>query len=385
MSLPRRQLRMGMVGGGLGSFIGPVHRMAAELDGQVRLVAGAFASSAEGSIAAGRHYGIDESRAYPDYTTLLREESRRADGIDFITIVTPNHLHFPVARAALAAGLHVICDKPVTATLAEAEMLAEMVARSDRLFALTYTYSGYPMLREARARCRSGTLGKIRKIVVEYSQGWLAEPVEHTGSKQAAWRTDPQQAGPGGCISDIGVHAFHLAEFVSGLEVVEICADLSRVIPGRHLDDDCNVLLRFDNGAPGVLIASQIASGDRNGLRLRVWCDHGGLEWSHENPSVLQFHRSDQVTELLYAGAGKLDAHAVAATRLPIGHPEGFIEAFANLYRDFTRAVQAECTLDETLLPGITEGLRGMRFIDRAVHGGRAWVKLTDSGKDVRP
>lgn len=376
MSVPLRPLRMGMVGGGPRAFIGPVHRMAAELDGCIRLVAGAFASTAEGSREAGRRFGIDESRAYPDYATLLREETRREDGIDFVAIVTPNHLHFPVAKAALEVGLHVMCDKPVTATLEEAERLADIVARSGRLFGLSYTYSGYAMLREARARCLGGALGKIRKIVVEYSQGWLAEAVEREGSKQAGWRTDPQQAGLGGCIGDIGVHAFHLAEFVSGRRVVEICPDLNRLVPGRQLDDDCNVLLRFDNGAPGVLIASQIATGDRNGLRLRVWGDRGGLEWSHEEPGLLRFHRPDMVTELLHAAGGSLNRLAATASRLPIGHPEGFIEAFANIYRDFAADIRAG--RNDTLVPCIADGLRSLRFVDRAVNGGRGWIRLSD-------
>lgn len=376
MSLPSRPLRMGMVGGGPGAFIGPVHRMAAELDGSIRLVAGAFSSTAEGSREAGRRYGIDEARAYPDYAALLREEATRNDGIELVAIVTPNHLHFPVARAALEAGLHVICDKPVTATLAEAELLADLVARSGRLFGLTYTYSGYPMLREARARCCGGTLGKIRKVVVEYSQGWLAEAVERGGSKQAGWRTDPRQAGLGGCIGDIGVHAFHIAEFVTGRRVVEICADLNRVVADRRLDDDCNVLLCFDNGAPGVLIASQIATGDRNGLRLRVWGDRGGLDWSHEDPGVLRFHRADMVTEVLHAGGGKLDTQAASASRLPIGHPEGFIEAFANIYRDFAAAIRGGRTIESTLVPGIADGVRSLRFVDRAVNGNRGWARL---------
>jgi predicted dehydrogenase len=367
---------MGMVGGGPRAFIGPIHRMAAELDGNIRLVAGAFASTAEGSREAGRRYGIDEARAYPDYAALLREEAQRQDGIELVAIVTPNHLHFPVARAALEAGLHVICDKPVTSTLAEAEALADIVARTGRLLGLTYTYSGYPMLREARARCLGGALGKIRKVVVEYSQGWLADAVERQGSKQAEWRTDPQQAGLGGCIGDIGVHAFHIAEFVTGRRVAEICPDLNRIVAGRRLDDDCNILMRFDNGAPGVLIASQIATGDRNGLRLRVWGERGGLDWSHEDPGVLRFHRADMVTEVLHAGGGKLDAQAVSASRLPIGHPEGFIEAFANIYRDFAAAIRGGSTIEHTLVPGITDGVRSLRFVDRAVNGTRSWIGL---------
>jgi len=374
--MKRRPLRMAMVGGGPGAFIGPVHRMAAELGGDIRLVAGAFASTAEGSRRAAELYSIDNARAYPDYATLLREEALREDSIDFVTIVTPNHLHFPVAKAALEAGVHVMCDKPMTATLQQAASLADIVACSGKLFALTYVYSGYPMLREARARCLGGVLGEIRKLVVEYSQGWLAKAVEQDGSKQAAWRTDPQQAGQGGCVGDIGVHAFHIAEFVSGQRIVEICPDLSRVIPGRRLDDDCNILFRLDNGAPGVLIASQIATGDRNGLRLRIYGDRGGLEWCHEEPSVLRFNRPDIVTEVLHAGGGGLAPSALSASRLPVGHPEGFVEAFANIYRDFGGAIRNNTAITDTLVPGITDGLRSLGFVDRAVNGGRSWVPI---------
>jgi predicted dehydrogenase len=376
MSASRVPLRMGMVGGGPLAFIGPVHRMGAELDGEIRLVAGAFASTAERSREAGQRFGIDDSRAYADYATMFREERVRADGIDFVAIVTPTHLHYPIAKAALEAGLHVLCDKPVTATAAQAQELASIVASGRTLFGVSYTYSGYPMLREARARCLDGTLGKIRKVVVEYSQGWLSEAIELKDNKQAAWRTDPNQAGLGGCIGDIGVHAFHIAEFVSGQRIVEICADLSRVVPGRQLDDDCNVLLRFDNGAPGVLLASQIATGDRNGMRVRIWGDRGGLDWSHEEPGLLRYNRADMVTEVVHAGSSVLCQEASAALRLPVGHPEGFIEAFANIYRDFASAIRSGRRIEETSIPGIADGLRGMRFVEEAVRSGRGWRPL---------
>jgi predicted dehydrogenase len=284
-----------------------------------------------------------------------------------------------VACAALEAGLHVMSDKPATATLAEAVELKRVVDASQRLFGLTYTYTGYAMVREAREIVRRGDLGPVRKVVVEYSQGWLAKPVEKDpDNRQAGWRTDPSQAGLGGCIGDIGVHAFNIAEFVSGRRVERVCADLSSIVPGRELDDDCNVLLRFEGGAPGVLVASQIAAGDRNGLRLRVYGETGGLDWSHERPSELTINRLDGSSLKLHAGAPSLSAASLSVTRLPTGHPEGFIEAFANIYRDFARAVVAGATRAETV-PDIVEGVRGMAFVESALassRSGSAWTSL---------
>jgi len=295
----KRRLRMGLVGGGPGSFIGPVHRIAAELDREIELVAGAFSSDPDRSRDAGVLYGIDPERAYPSLEAMLREETARPEGIDFVAVATPNFHHLPAVRAALAAGVPVICDKPATATLAEAEEMAALVRQAGLPFALTYTYSGYPLVREARARIAAGAIGKVRKILVEYPQGWLAG---EAAGKQAEWRVDPARAGAGGCIADIGVHAFHLAEFVSGLRVERFMADLGTVVPGRLLDDDCQLLLRFNNGARGALLASQISIGERNGLRLRVYGETGGFDWKQETPNTLIQHHLDGRTELVQAG-----------------------------------------------------------------------------------
>jgi predicted dehydrogenase len=371
--MPRR-LRMGLIGGGPGAFIGPVHRLAAEMDREIELVAGCFSSDPARSCAAGAGYRIDPARAYPDIATMLAAETARADGIDFVAITTPNHLHFPAAKAALEAGLAVICDKPATTTLAEARRLAAIIAHSGRPFALTYTYSGYPLVREARARIAAGALGTIRKVMVDYPQGWLAQP--DTG-KQAEWRGDPARAGAGGCIADIGVHAFHLAEFVTGLQVVKILADLGTVVPGRLVDDDCQILLRFGNAARGALLASQISTGERNGLALRVYGEAGGLTWRQEAPNQLWLHHRDGRTELVQAGDPGLGAAAQRATRTPGGHPEGYLEAFANLYRDFAALLRGE---GGGLIPGIDAGLRGMALIEtalRASAAGAGWVDFT--------
>jgi predicted dehydrogenase len=369
-----RRLRMGMIGGGPGSFIGPVHRIAAELDREIELVAGCFSSDAVRSREAGESYRIDPARAYADLDTLFARERARSDAIDFVAIVTPNHHHLPAARAALAAGVPVISDKPATATLAEAHELAALVASSALPYALTHTYSGYPLVREARARVAEGAVGTIRKVVVEYPQGWLAGAA--TG-KQAEWRIDPARSGPGGCIGDIGTHAFQLAEFVSGLKVTEILADLAAVVPGRPVDDDCTVLLRFENGARGVLLASQIEVGEMNGLRIRLYGDKGGLVWKQETPNTLTLHTLDGRTEIIHAGGAQLGPDAVSRTRTPTGHPEGYLEAFANLYRDFAAVLRGESA---PLLPGIADALRGMTFVDTAVTASRTragWVPLT--------
>jgi predicted dehydrogenase len=372
--MTERPIRLAMVGGGPGSFIGPVHRMAAELDGAFKLVAGAFSRDPAKSRATAERYGLSADRAYHDYDAMLDAERARPDGAEIVAIVTPNHMHLPVAEVAVARGFHVISDKPATATLAEALALKSVLARGSIRYGLTYTYTGYPMVREAREICRTGTLGAIRKVTVEYSQGWLAGAAEQTGNRQAAWRVDPAQAGAGGAIGDIGVHAFHIVEFVTGRRVERLCADLSRMVPGRLLDDDCNILLKFDNGAPGVLVASQIAAGDRNGLRLRVYGEKGGLDWWHEAPQILTVNWPDRPTETLHAGASYL-RRGTQESRLPTGHPEGFIEAFANIYRDFADHIRNG---GETLVPGIEDGVRGMAFIQRAIASSkaRAWIDL---------
>lgn len=366
-----RRLRMGLIGGGPGSFIGPVHRIAAELDREIELVAGVFSSDAGRSAEAGASYRIDSARAYPSLDAMFAAERARDDGIDFVSIVSPNHHHLPAARAALAAGVPVISDKPATSTLAEARELADHVKAAGLPYGLSHTYSGYPLVREARARIAAGALGKVRKVVVEYPQGWLAGEVSN---KQAEWRADPAKSGPGGCIADIGTHAFQLAEFVTGLKVTELLADLGTVVPGRLVDDDCSVFMRFENGARGVLLASQIEVGEMNGLRIRVYGESGGLLWKQEVPNTLTIHSIDGRTEIVHAGGSQIGADAASRTRTPTGHPEGYLEAFANIYRDFAAALRGE---PAPLLPGIEDALRGMTFIDTAIAASRdraGWV-----------
>jgi predicted dehydrogenase len=378
----QQKLRMGMVGGGPGAFIGPVHRIAAELDGKIELVAGAFSQSPERSRVAGETYKIDPDRAYADYKSMIAAECKRADPIDFVAIVTPNHLHLPVALASLAAGFPVMSDKPATATYQEAVELEKAVVKSGLPYGLTHTYAGYALVREARAVCAGGELGRIRKIVVEYLQGWLTKPIETTGQKQAAWRSDPAQSGLGGCIGDIGVHAFHLTEYVTGLKVVGLNASLLSVVEGRRLDDDCTALLRMDNEARGIVLASQIAAGEGNGLRLRVYGEKGSLDWRQEDPNRLRVKWLDGPEEIRHAAGSYLSADARAVTRLPGGHPEGYLEAFAVLYREFADVLIAwqKSRKNETppTLPGIEAGVRGMRFIDRAIESSKSgsWIEF---------
>lgn len=378
----QRKLRMGMVGGGPGAFIGPVHRIAAELDGKIELVAGAFSQSAERSRIAGASYRIDSARAYANYQEMMEAERRRPDPIDFVAIVTPNHLHLPIAAAAIGAGFPVMSDKPATATYAEVLELQNLVAKSGLPYGLTHTYAGYALVREARAICAAGHLGKIRKIVVEYLQGWLSQPIETTGQKQAAWRSDPAQNGPGGCIGDIGVHAFHLLEYVTGLQVTNLNASLLSIVPGRRIDDDCTSLLRLNNGASGALLASQVAAGEGNGIRLRVYGEAGSLDWRQEDPNRLRLKWLDKPEEIRHAAGSYLSQDARAVTRLPGGHPEGYLEAFAVLYREFADGLTAwkdgkSDPLPPTL-PGIIAGVRGMRFIDRAIESSerKSWIEF---------
>jgi predicted dehydrogenase len=352
--------------------------MAAELDRKITLVAGAFSRDGARNRQGAEQWGVAPDRVYADVHALIAGERARKDGAQLVAIVTPNHLHFEAASSALKAGLHVMSDKPATASLAEAIELAAIVARSGKLYGLTHVYAGYPMVREARAIVARGDLGRVRKIVVEYSQGWLSEPVERGDSKQATWRADPEQAGPGGAVGDIGVHAFNLAEFIGGARVEKLCADLGSVVPGRTLDDDCNVLLRFEGGARGVLIASQISAGARNGLRIAVYGEKGGLSWSHEDHTTLRLDWLDKPTQVLHAGAPYLSQEVREASRLPTGHPEGFIEAFANLYRDFAEAIVSG-RKDAAPVPGIHDGVRGMMFVETAVAASRSeagWLKL---------
>ncbi len=371
-----------MVGGGPGAFIGPVHRMAAELDGEIELVAGAFSQSAERSRAAGEMYRIDPDRAYADYRTMLEAERKRDDAIDFVAIVTPNYLHLPVAEAAFRAGFPVMSDKPATATYAEVLSLEQIVNEARLPYGLTHTYAGYALVREAREICASGELGTIRKVAVEYLQGWLSRPIEMSGQKQAAWRANPALNGPGGCIGDIGVHAFHLMEYVTGLHATALQATLLSVVAERRVDDDCTALVELDNGAQAVLMTSQIASGEGNGLRLRAYGEAGSLEWRQEDPNRLRLRWLDGPEEIRHASGSYLSDGARAVTRLPGGHPEGYLEAFAVLYREWAGVLRAWKSgaanpIPETL-PGLNAAVRGMRFIERAIESSRqkSWVRF---------
>lgn len=382
----KRKLRMGMVGGGRGAFIGAVHRMAAELDGQIELMCGAFSSDPKRSRQSGADWYLPAERCYESYTEMFKKERALPEGerMDFVTIVTPNYLHYPIARAAIEQGFHVVCDKPMTFDLKEARQLARLVKKSGCLFALTHNYTGYPMVKEARARVQSGQLGAVRKIVVEYPQGWLTAALEKDGQKQAGWRTDPKRAGASGCMGDIGTHAENLMEYISGLEMQELCADLTTLVKGRKLDDDGNVLVRFKGGARGVLYASQISAGEENALRIRVYGEKGGLEWAQEEPNTLILKWADRPREILRAGTGHLSPQAAAACRLPSGHPEGFIEAFANIYRNFAVALadRIDAVSAKKLkpdYPDVDDGVRGMAFIERVVvssRKGARWVKM---------
>jgi predicted dehydrogenase len=376
------KLRMGMVGGGPGAFIGPVHKIAAEMDGRIELVAGAFSQTAERSRVAGEGFGIDPDRAYGSYREMLRAERARPDPMDFVVVATPNHLHLPVSVEALQAGFAVMSDKPATASYEEALVLQAAVEKSGLPYGLTHTYAGYGMIREARALCASGRLGPIRKVAVEYLQGWLSQPIEHTGHKQAEWRANPAFSGAGGCIGDIGTHAFHLLEYVTGIDITEMNATLRRVVAGRQLDDDCSAMLRLSNGASGVLMASQVATGELNELRLRIYGELGSLDWRQPDPNRLTVRWADAPEETYHAAARYLSEGARAAFLLPPGHPEGVIEAFAVLYREFADALlerqrNPASPLPPTL-PGIRAAVRGMRFIERAIESDRqqSWVKF---------
>ncbi len=387
MNSPQR-IRLGMVGGGEGAFIGAVHRTAARLDDRYTLVAAAPSSDPERARASGQAMHLAPERVYADYRAMARAEAARADGIEVVAIVTPNHLHHDVACAFLDAGIDVLCDKPLTRDLAEADALVARTRASGRLFGVTYTYSGYPMVREARALVASGALGEVRVIQVEYAQDWLAAPLEATGQKQAAWRTDPARSGEGGCIGDIGTHAYHLAGYVTGLQATEISAELTRFVAGRLVDDDAQLRLRYANGARGLLWASQVACGCSNGLALRVFGSKGGLAWQQENPETLTFTALGEPPRTLRRGGPGLGAAATHATRVPGGHPEGYLEAFAQLYRDFADQVQARRNGQTPpplalQLPDVVDGARGMQFIDAALRSSRnnaAWVAL-DAGR----
>lgn len=378
MSAP---IRLGMVGGGSGAFIGAVHRIAARLDGQFQLVAGALSSTPEKARASADELGLP--RAYDDYTAMAKSEARRRDGIEAVAIVTPNHMHAGPAIEFLKRGIHVICDKPLTATMAEAKRLARVAEKAQALFILTHNYTGYPLVRHARAMVEAGELGRIRLVQVEYVQDWLTEAAEKHGSKQAEWRTDPVRSGAGGATGDIGTHAYNLACFVSGLAPEALAAELSTFVPGRPLDDNAHVLLRFAGGARGMLWASQVAPGNENGLRLRVYGEKGGLEWAQENPNQLWFNPFGQPKRLLTRGGAGVGAAAARVTRTPPGHPEGYLEGFANIYAEAARAIRArqagEAPPEGVIYPTLADGLAGTRFIEACVQSSRrnaAWVTL---------
>ncbi|WP_229728730.1 Gfo/Idh/MocA family protein [Hymenobacter glacieicola] len=379
------KLRLGMIGGGQGAFIGAVHRHAAALDGLYELVAGAFSSNPETSRASGQLLGLAPERVYGSFEELIHGEKQRpeAERVQVLSIVTPNHLHFAPAKLALENGFHVILDKPMTFSLAEAKELEQIAEASNCRFCLTHTYTGYPMVKEARQLVASGELGTIRKAYVEYPQGWLSTFEEGGSNKQAAWRTDPARSGVAGAMGDIGTHAFNLLEYVTGLQVSQLCADINTVVPGRQLDDDGAVLLRFSGGASGVLVATQVAAGEENNLRLRVYGEKGGLEWQQVDANTLQVKWLDRPTEIRRAGTGYVGSYARHNTRTPAGHPEGYLEAFANLYRNFALSLQADlagtAAPPEALdYPSIAEGVRGMAFIKNVIASGRSEQKWTE-------
>lgn len=365
----KRTLQLAMVGGGEGAFIGAIHRAAAALDGDWRLVAGAFSSDPARNRRSGDMLGIAPARTYASLEDMLAAESAlpEAERVDAVSIVTPNHLHAPMAIAALDAGFHVFCEKPMALSTAEAQGIAQAAARSGGHFALAFTYSGYPLIEEARARVARGDFGKVRLVQVEYSQGWLSQPIDRDGNKQAEWRTDPARAGLGGCLGDIGTHAFHLAEHVSGLRVEQLCADLATHVPGRQLDDDVSVLLRLDNGARGVLKATQVAAGDENGLKLRIHGEAGGLEWSQMEPNSLVLRWLDRPMETVRSGGPGLAPSTLQRLRTPAGHPEGYIEAFANLYRAFAARILGDAPGPDDAFPSVAAGLRTMAFVESVV------------------
>lgn len=384
-----RKLRMGMVGGGPGAFIGDVHRKAARMDGQIEIVAGAFDINPRKSKQMGRELYLNPRRSYRTYQEMIEKELRLPadERIDFVTITTPNNWHFPMAKAFLEAGFHIICEKPMTMNVAEAKALEKIVKKTRKVFVLNHNYTGYPMVKLARDMVNQGDLGKILKIEVRYSQGWLARPIEQQGQQQASWRTDPKQAGAGGCTGDIGTHAANLAEYISGLKIREICADLTSFIKGRRLDDDANCLLRFNNGAKGVLIASQISVGRENDLAIKVYGQNASMEWHQEKPNDLVVSRIGAPDEIWRRGNDYVPAKSPAAgrgTRLPSGHPEAFFEALANIYQNAAETIRCRIAGVRpdplaTDFPTVSDGVRGMQFIETVVKSaaaGKKWIKM---------
>ena len=375
------RIRLGMVGGGEGAFIGAVHRIAARLDDRYELVAGALSASADKAMRSAEAIGLAGDRSYPDFQTMARAEAARPDGIEAVAIVTPNHMHVPVAEAFLAAGIHVICDKPLTTTLDQALRLRDAVRASGLIFAVTYNYSGHPLVRHARAMVASGELGAIRVVQVEYPQDWLAGPLEASGQKQADWRTDPARSGAGGCVGDIGTHAYQLAHFVSGMKPAQILAELTTFVPGRRLDDNVQILLRYENGARGALWASQVAPGQDNGLRLRVFGETGALQWRQEEPNTLIWSPLGEAPRLIGRGTAAMNASGQRVSRIPAGHPEGYLEAFATIYAEVAAAIVARRTgvaVDPAVtFPDIEDGVAGVALVDAAVRSsatGGVWV-----------
>jgi len=380
----KRKLRMGMIGGGKGAFIGAIHRHAAALDGLIELSCGALSSRPDNAIASGKELFLPDDRNYASYEEMIKTEaSLPADKkMDFVAIVTPNHVHFDPAKMAMEHGFDVVLDKPISFTLEEAKALKAIQEKTERILALTHTYSGYPLVKHARQMVSEGAFGKIRKVYVEYPQGWLSKLSEKDGNAQAAWRTDPTRSGKAGCMGDIGTHAAHLAEYVSGLRISHVCANLNIVVEGRMLDDDGDVLLRFENGASGMLFATQVAAGEENTIKVRVYGEKGGVEWSQYDPNTLLVKWLDQPTQLLRAGGnyGALSSFALHNSRTPGGHPEGYLEAFANIYKNFalTCAARNEGTTPTPEMldfPNVEDGIRGMAFIDNVVLSSQSSVK----------
>jgi predicted dehydrogenase len=391
-----RRIRLGMVGGGEGAFIGAVHRIAARIDDEYELVAGALSSTAEKAKASGLALGLDPARTYADFAAMAKAESKRPDGIEAVAIVTPNHVHAAAAEAFLKAGIHVICDKPLTTTLADAKKLKKLVESSGLVFGVTHNYTGYPMVRHARELVRRGELGDIRVVQVQYAQDWLTESLEASGQKQAEWRVDPKRSGAGGCIGDIGTHAYNLADFITGLELESLLADLSAFVPGRKLDDNTQILLRYKSGARGMLWASQVAPGNENNLSIRVYGSKAGIEWRQEEPNHLLYTPFGKPTQIIGRGAGAALPSAARVSRVPAGHPEGYLEGFANIYTEIARAIRAHRGDDSAstgkrgkgkpprldpavTFPTVDDGLKGVAFIEAAVKSsgkGGTWVKL---------
>jgi predicted dehydrogenase len=380
-----KKLKMGMIGGGKNAFIGAVHRIAANMDGLIELHCGAFSSNPGLSLESGKELGLSQDKCYESYTQMIETEAKLPsdERMDFVSIVTPNHAHFAPAMLALENGFHVVLDKPMTLTLAEAKLLEQKVKQTGLYMCLTHTYSGYPMVKQARKMVAENDFGTIRKIMVEYPQGWLSTDFENAGNKQAAWRTDPSKSGISGCMGDIGTHAAHLAEYISGLKITQICADINTVVANRRLDDDGNVLLKFDNGANGILVASQIAAGEENSLKIKVYGEKGGLEWHQMEPNTLIVKWQDAPAQLYRTGNGYLSQIAQFNTRIPSGHPEGYLEAFGNLYKNFALTLQSksegkEPTQNMLDFPTAADGVRGMAFIENVIASGKSSQKWTE-------